>query len=81
VHIDPPQASATQTMGLDKPEYLLVLKHRSMRKGREQFENFLPSGQVAAGQFASDKRMHDNQATFQQIRQACTAVTEMIDPD
>lgn len=63
--VDPTQTSAPKTANLDQLVNLLVRRERGVWHFLEGMQNEVPVFEVAASQFAGDKRMHQNPVIHQ----------------
>ena len=57
MNIDPAHASTEETLPPDKTQQLVVLDHRSARKGCQEGEHFGAVVEVSTGKFADDEWM------------------------
>lgn len=80
VHVDEANPLAVKTVAPDERQRFVVIRDRGGRKVLKQFQNFLAVGQVSAGNFTDDQRMHDDNAALEKIDQLRIAAAQVVDP-
>lgn len=80
MNVDVTDAFAVQSAGLYVAEHLIGFRNECHRQMLQQIQGQCAIGQVAAGNLAHDKWMHNDRITFKQVDKPLLAPVEMVDP-